>query len=85
MKKSQPNEPEQYYSILQWIVEKNIVNERGEIFNFKDRAFLLDILTDFSPNIVCVACAQVGNADIPHQDSLCFEASVVAGHLHDAL
>lgn len=58
--KNKPDEPKQYFSILQWIVERNILNEKGEIFNFRDRAFLLDILTDFNPNIVCVACAQVG-------------------------
>lgn len=59
-KKSKENEPKQYYSILQWITSENIVNEKGEIFDFKDRSWLIDILTDSTPNIVCVACAQVG-------------------------
>lgn len=52
----------QYYSILQWLLEEGIVSEKGEAFNFKDRAFLLDVLTDFSPNIVVTACAQVGKS-----------------------
>jgi len=52
----------QYYSILQWIVERGIVNEKREAFDFKDRPFLLDILTDFSPNIAVTACAQVGKS-----------------------
>jgi len=52
----------QYYSILEWIVTEGIVNEKGEAFDFKDRAFLLDILTDFSPNIAVTACAQVGKS-----------------------
>lgn len=50
----------QYFSILQWIVERGIVSEKGEPFSFKDRPWLLDILTDQSPDIVVVACAQVG-------------------------
>lgn len=55
-------ENKQYYSILQWIVEKGIVNEKGEALDFHDRPFLIDILTDFSPNIVVTACAQVGKS-----------------------
>lgn len=55
-------EPKQYYSILQWITEEGIVNENGEPFDFRDRPFLLDILTDFTPEIVCTACAQVGKS-----------------------
>ncbi len=50
----------QYYSILQWVVERNIVSEKGEAFSFKDRPWLLDLLTDQTPNIVVTACAQVG-------------------------
>lgn len=52
----------QYYSILDWIVSENIVNEKGEPFDFTDRPFLLDILCDFSPNIAITACAQVGKS-----------------------
>jgi len=52
----------QYYSILDWIVSENIVNEKGEAFDFRDRPFLIDILIDFSPNISVTACAQVGKS-----------------------
>lgn len=55
-------EDKQYYSILQWVTERGIVNEKGEPFDFVDRPFLLDILTDFTPDIVCTACAQVGKS-----------------------
>lgn len=52
----------QYYSILQWIVEREIVNEKGEAFDFHDRPFLIDILTDWTPQIAIMACAQVGKS-----------------------
>lgn len=52
----------QYFSILEWLTTEGIVNEKGEPFDFKDRPFLVDILTDLSPNIVCTACAQVGKS-----------------------
>lgn len=52
----------QYYSILQWLVERNIVNEKGEAFDYHDRPFLLDILADWNPDIVVMACAQVGKS-----------------------
>lgn len=52
----------QYFSILQWIVENNIVNEKREPFDFYDRPWLLDILCDWNPNIVLTACAQVGKS-----------------------
>lgn len=56
------NDDKQYYSILQWITEKGIVNEKGEAFDFYDRPWLLDILTDWNPNIALTACAQVGKS-----------------------
>lgn len=49
-------------SILGWIAEKSIVNERGEALDFYDRPFLLDILSDWNPNLCVVACAQVGKS-----------------------
>lgn len=52
----------QYYSILQWITERGIVNEKGDPFDFYDRPFLLDILTDWTPEIAIMACAQVGKS-----------------------
>ncbi len=52
----------QYYSILQWITERGLVNEKGEAFDFHDRPFLLDILTDWTPQIAVTACAQIGKS-----------------------
>ncbi len=52
----------QYYSILLWICERGIVNEKGEAFDFYDRPFLLDILTDWNPQIAIIACAQIGKS-----------------------
>lgn len=67
----------QYYSILEWITERGIVNEKGEPFDFKDRPWLIDILCDFCPNIVLTACAQVGK-------SVSFSIKALFGikHLH---
>lgn len=59
---TKPKDDKQYYSILQWITERGIVNEKGEPFDFYDRPFLLDILTDRNPRIVVMACAQVGKS-----------------------
>lgn len=55
-------EEKQYYSILQWITERNIVNEKGEPFDFMERPWLIDILCDWNPEIVITACAQVGKS-----------------------
>lgn len=55
-------EDKQYYSILQWITERGIVNEKGEAFDFYDRPFLLDILCDWTPQIAIIACAQIGKS-----------------------
>lgn len=49
-------------SILAWILNNNVVNEKGERLEFKDRLFLLDILTDWSQNIVIKKCAQIGGS-----------------------
>ncbi len=49
-------------SILKWIVDKGIVNEKGERLDFYDHPFLLDILTDWTAQIVVKACAQVGKS-----------------------
>jgi len=54
----------QYYSILQWITEEGIVSEKAEAFDYYNRPFLLDILTDFTPQQVTMACAQVGKSVI---------------------
>lgn len=52
----------QYFSILEWLTERGILSEKGEPFDFHDRPFLIDILSDFTPDIVVVACAQVGKS-----------------------
>lgn len=52
----------QYFSILQWLTERGLVSEKGEPFDYYNRPFLLDILTDFSQNIIVMACAQVGKS-----------------------
>lgn len=62
MSKNLKSDDKQYYSILQWIVSEGIVNEKGEAFDFHDRPWLLDILTDFTPQIAIMACAQVGKS-----------------------
>lgn len=50
------------YSILSWIFKNGIRSEKGEPLDFKDHAFLLDILTDWTPRIVVKACSQVGKS-----------------------
>lgn len=52
----------QYYSILQWLTERGVVSEKGEPFDFHDRPWLIDILCDWTPQIVLTACAQVGKS-----------------------
>jgi hypothetical protein len=49
-------------SILAWIFKNNIVSEKGDLLDFKDRLFLLDILTDWSQEIVIKKCAQIGGS-----------------------
>jgi len=51
-----------HLSILTWIINNNIKTEKGEIIDFKDRLFLLDILTDWSQEIVIKKCAQIGGS-----------------------
>jgi len=52
----------EHYSILYWTVKNGVKNEKGEILDFSDRLFLLDILTDWSPNLVWKKCSQVGGS-----------------------
>lgn len=49
-------------SILAWILNNQIVNEKSEPLDFRDRLFLLDILTDWSQEIVIKKCAQIGGS-----------------------
>ena len=47
-------------SIIAWIAENDIKNERGEPIDFKSHLFLYDIYRDFSPLQVGFKAAQVG-------------------------
>ena len=49
-------------SILAWIFEKQVVSEKGEMLDFTDRPFLIDILTDWSQEMVIKKCAQIGGS-----------------------
>ena len=49
-------------SILAWIFENQIVSEKGDLLDFGDRLFLIDILTDWSQEIVIKKCAQIGGS-----------------------
>lgn len=49
-------------SILAWIVENGIKNEKGEVLDWSDRLFLLAILRDWSKEIVIKKCSQVGGS-----------------------
>lgn len=49
-------------SILAWIFEKQVVSEKGDMLDFADRPFLIDILTDWSQEIVIKKCAQIGGS-----------------------
>lgn len=49
-------------SILSWIINNDIKTEKGEVLDFTDRLFLLDILTDWSQEIVIKKCAQIGGS-----------------------
>ena len=47
-------------SIIAWMIENGMQNEKGEIINFTQHKFLYDIYRDWSPNQVCLKAAQVG-------------------------
>lgn len=49
-------------SIIAWILKNNVVSEKQEPLDFKDRLFLLDILTDWSQDLVIKKCAQIGGS-----------------------
>lgn len=51
-------------SIYAWIISKGIKSEKGELLDFSDRIFLVDILEDWNPNIVVKKCSQVGGSVI---------------------
>lgn len=43
-----------------WIIKNGFVNEKGDLLQFDQRPFLIDILQDLNPNQVLKKCAQVG-------------------------
>lgn len=63
-----PDQPEEKkaddFSILAWVLKNRIKGEKQEELRFNDRLFLLDILTDWSPEIVWKKCSQVGGSII---------------------
>lgn len=59
----QPTKAEDF-SILAWILKNRIKSEKQQELVFTDRLFLLDILTDWSPNIAWKKCSQVGGSVI---------------------
>ncbi len=50
------------YSILAWVTKHQVRSEKGEVLDFHDRLFLLDILTDWNREIVWKKCSQVGGS-----------------------
>lgn len=50
------------HSIIAWILQNNIKTETGRPFDLKTHGFLFDLLTDRSPNIVCLKSAQIGGS-----------------------
>jgi len=49
-------------SILAWVLKHQMKSEKGDVLDFTDRLFLLDILTDWNPKIVWKKCSQVGGS-----------------------
>ena len=50
------------YAIIDWLLKNDVRNEKGEKLDYKDRLFLLDILTDWSKEIVIKKSAQIGGS-----------------------
>lgn len=57
---TQPNISITSYSILGWIDQHKIVNEKGDPITFHKHLFLVDIYEDQSQNLVVIKAAQVG-------------------------
>lgn len=47
-------------SILGWILQNKIKNERGDILEFKDHYFMIEPYSNWNPKLVCMKSAQVG-------------------------
>lgn len=50
------------FSLLAWIIENKIKTEKGDDVDFSDRLFLIDILNDWSQEIVIKKAAQIGGS-----------------------
>ena len=50
------------YSIIGWLLKNGIKTESGKPFDFKSHMFFYDVLTDWSPQIVCLKAAQLGGS-----------------------
>jgi hypothetical protein len=61
-KPEEPGVKAEDVSILAWLLQNHVMNEKGEELDFHDRLFLLDILTDWSQEIVIKKCAQIGGS-----------------------
>lgn len=57
-------------SILYWVLANQIKTEKGDPLDFSDRLFLLDILSDWSREIVWKKCSQVGGSVVFNIKSL---------------
>ena len=62
MIKNQPEIKSEDLSILAWIFENQVVSEKSDLLDFVDHPFLIDILTDWSREIVIKKCAQIGGS-----------------------
>jgi len=60
--KQQPTINPEDLSILAWIFKNQVVSEKGDMLDFTDHPFLIDILTDWSKEIVIKKCAQIGGS-----------------------
>lgn len=49
-------------SIIAWLMQNRVLTERGDLLDFRDRLFLIDILTDWSQEIVIKKAAQIGGS-----------------------
>lgn len=49
-------------SIIKWLLESDVKNEKGEKLDYRDRQFLVDILSDWSQEIVIKKSAQIGGS-----------------------
>ena len=49
-------------SILSWLLRNKVKNEKGDPLDFHSRLYLLDVLTDWSQQIVIKKASQIGGS-----------------------